>query len=121
MPTTISPLKLRSFTNAQPKRSGDVAVSEERLLDFDDLVEYFAALDNREQYTMTEVDEYAAEILVKQLKQYARINKLSTRPEQQGCAVTFRFSPLREKSEDGTASRSELPDLESLNPFSSEA
>lgn len=101
MNTTISPpLRLRTFVNAKPTRSGDVPVSEDRLADFDDLVVYFAERDNREQYTMVEPDADHAELLVKQLKQYARINKLSTpRPEvvetEDGFKVTFRLTPKR--------------------------
>lgn len=108
MKTTTSGPVLRTFVNAQQKRSTDVAVSEDRLADFDALAVYFAENDNREQYTMIEPTVEAAEILVKQLKQYARKYRLSTRPEQDEhnpCSVTFRFSPQREKSdEDGTDS-----------------
>ena len=94
-------LQLRSFSNAQAKRSDDVDVSEDRLLDFDDLVVYFAAHSNREQYTMTEADEAAADLLVRQIKQYARKYKLFSRPEQDGCAVTFRFTPIRKSDDAG--------------------
>jgi len=104
MNTITSPLQLRTFTNAKPTRSGDVPVSEDRLADFDDLVAYFAALDNREQYTMVEPDADHAELLVKQLKQYARINQLSTpRPEvtetEDGFTVTFRLVAKRSDDE----------------------
>ena len=104
MNTIISPLQLRTFPNARATRSGDVPVSEDRLADFDTLVEYFATRDNRSTYTMPEPDEDHAELLVKQLKQYARINKLSPpRPEVvetgDGFEVTFRLVAKRSDDE----------------------
>ena len=96
------PLKLRSFTNATPRRSTDVPVSEDRLADFDDLAVYFGEHDNRQLYDMVEDTPELADLLVKQLKQYARVNKLTTRPEQDEdnpCKVSFRFVPKREKTE----------------------
>ncbi len=103
MSTTTRGPVLRSFVNAQPRRSTDVPVSEVRLADFDTLVVYFAENDNREVYDMIEATPEDAELLIKQIKQYARVNHLSSRPEQDEanpCKVTFRFVPKRRTDDD---------------------